>query len=64
MTVMEIELAERAAEEWRTTAGPANPAGPLYTSGVFAEPDIVEAEARYSHAGCSLCTASHGIACC
>lgn len=63
MTEMEIELAERAAEEWRSTAGPANPAGPLYASGVFAEPDIVEAEAKYT-GHCSLCSASRGVYCC
>jgi hypothetical protein len=63
MTVMEIELAERAAAEWRTTAGPDNPAGPLYASGVFAEPDIVEAEAKYTGV-CSVCTASRNIQCC
>jgi len=63
MTVMDIELAERTAEEWRTADGPGNPAGPLYASGIFAEPDIMEAEASYT-IGCSACTASHTSQCC
>jgi 3'-phosphoadenosine 5'-phosphosulfate sulfotransferase (PAPS reductase)/FAD synthetase len=61
---MDIELAERTAEQWRTIAEPGNPAGPMYASGLFAESDIIAAEASYSHAGCSLCTASRTIACC
>ncbi len=60
---MDIALAERMAAEWRTTGGPGNPAGPLYASGIFAEPDILEAEAIYTH-GCSACTASTARACC
>ena len=63
MTVMEMETAERTAEQWRTTAEPGNPAGPLYMSGIFAEPDIVEAEASYTHV-CSVCSASNGHPCC
>jgi uncharacterized protein DUF6229 len=63
MTVMDLELAERTVGQWRITAGPGNPAGPLYASGAFAEPDIIEAESSYT-GQCSLCTASHTIACC
>jgi hypothetical protein len=63
MTVMEIRAAEQTAELWRTTEGPGNPAGPLYSSGVFAEPDIMEAEASYTQ-HCSGCTASHTVFCC
>jgi hypothetical protein len=43
--------------------GPDNPAGPLYVSGAFAEPDIMEAAASYTHM-CSPCTASGHIQCC
>jgi hypothetical protein len=63
MTIMEIETAERTAEQWRTAAGPDNPAGPLYASGVFAEPDIVEAQASYT-GHCSACSASAHVQCC
>jgi hypothetical protein len=60
---MEIEIAERTAEQWRTVAGPDNPAGPLYASGAFAEPDIIEAEAIYT-GHCSGCSASAHTQCC
>ncbi len=63
MIAMDIEVAERTAEEWRTAEGPGNPAGPLYASGIFAEPDIMEAEASYTF-GCSACTASQHVFCC
>jgi uncharacterized protein DUF6229 len=63
MTIMEFQAAERTAAQWRTVAGPGNPAGPFYASGEFAEPDIVEAEASYT-GQCSLCSASHTLQCC
>ncbi|HEX4832881.1 MAG TPA: DUF6229 family protein [Trebonia sp.] len=63
MTHMEMKAAEQAAEQWRIVAGPDNPAGPLYVSGAFAEPDIMEAAASYTHM-CSPCTASGHIQCC
>lgn len=67
MTARELELAELTAEEWRSVAGPCvSPAGSLYASGIFAEPDIMEAEASYT-VSCSACTASSyttGIQCC
>jgi hypothetical protein len=65
MTLMEVEAAEKAAERWRTVAGPDNPAGPLYLSGAFAEPDIVEAPAAITgDIRCSACTRSANIECC
>ena len=36
------EAALRTVADWRTTADPDNPAGPLYSSGAFAETDMVE----------------------
>ena len=63
MTVMDIELAEQTAAGWRTTEGPGNPAGPLYASGIFAEPDIMEGEGIYSH-GATACTVFNGHPCC
>lgn len=63
MTLMGIAAAEQTAEQWRTVAGPDNPAGPLYASGAFAESDIMEAEASYT-GHCSACSASAHIACC
>jgi len=59
-----IELAERTAARWRTTADDSNPAGPLYSAGVFAEADIVAPEWALSLRGCSACTGSHTIDCC
>lgn len=63
MTVVNVETAERTIAQWRTSAGADNPAGPLFASGAFAESDIIEAETSYTGV-CSLCSASHTIACC
>lgn len=63
MTVRELELAERTAEQWRTSADTDNPAGPLYASGAFAEADLIEAETSYTGI-CSACSASHTHPCC
>jgi hypothetical protein len=60
---MDVEIAERTVEQWRTTAGPDNPAGPLYASGAFAESDIIEAETSYT-GHCSACSASRTLVCC
>lgn len=64
MTTMAIELAEETAAKWRTTADDSNPAGPLYSGGVFAEADIVATEFIVTLHGCSACTASHTSECC
>jgi hypothetical protein len=54
--------------QWRQEAGEANPAGPLYSSGKFAEADIAsvaEPCTLPSTGGhCSICTGSGRIACC
>lgn len=63
MTIREMAFAERIVDEWRVTAGPDNPAGPLYASGPFAESDIIGA-CIVTTGQCSLCSASHTIACC
>lgn len=63
MTVGEMKIAERTADEWRVTAGPDNPAGPLYASGSFAESDIIGA-CIVTTGECSLCSASHTLECC
>jgi hypothetical protein len=63
MTAKEMEIAERTADGWRVTAGPDNPAGPLYASGPFAEADIIGASIAIT-AGCSACSASHTGDCC
>jgi Family of unknown function (DUF6229) len=59
-----IHLAEQTAADWRSTAGPDNPAGPLYTAGMFAEADIIATELSLTRNGCSACTASHTSECC
>jgi hypothetical protein len=64
MTAMTIGLAEETAAKWRTTADESNPAGPLYSGGVFAEADIVAREFIVTLNGCSACTASHTSECC
>jgi Family of unknown function (DUF6229) len=63
MTVMDVEIAEGIVARWRTMAEADNPAGPLYTSGAFAESDIIEAETSYGTT-CSACTASPTAHCC
>jgi hypothetical protein len=63
VTVKEMEIAERTANEWRVTAGPDNPAGPLYASGTFAEADIIGASTVLTVA-CSACSASRTVECC
>jgi Family of unknown function (DUF6229) len=54
--------------QWRTDAGEGNPAGPLYSSGKFAEADIASVEdvpCTIPGSGhCSLCTGSGRIQCC
>jgi hypothetical protein len=56
MTTMTV--AERTVEQWRTTAGADNPAGPLYAFGAFAESEIVNA-VQYTQAGQeALCSGS------
>jgi Family of unknown function (DUF6229) len=57
-------LAEQTVAEWRTAAGPDNPAGPLYAAGIFAEADIIATELILTRGTCSACTASHTGECC
>ena len=69
MPINGLETREDRVLRWRSSAGLDSPAGPLYASGAFAEadiaaPDMVNTAARYSHAGCSACTASAGVQCC
>jgi hypothetical protein len=64
MTAMTTGLAEETAAKWRTTADDSNPAGPLYSSGVFAEADIVAQEFIVTLHGCSACSASGTGECC
>jgi len=64
MTAMTTELAQETAAKWRTTADDSNPAGPLYSSGVFAEADIVAQEFIVTLHGCSACSASGAGECC
>jgi hypothetical protein len=50
------------AEQWRTSAGTDNPAGPLFAYGAFTESDIVEAHnlaLLYS-----ISSGSQGVSCC
>jgi len=64
MTATAIRLGEEMAAQWRTAADAGNPAGPLYTAGVFAEADIIAMELTLTAQGCSACTGSHTIDCC
>ena len=64
MTTATIDIAEETAARWRTTADADNPAGPLYSAGIFAEADIIAVEAMLTLHGCSACTASSTSECC
>lgn len=57
-----IDRTEDIVARWRTDAGDDNPAGPLFTSGRYAEEEIVQPTTFHSH--CSVCTASRTIHCC
>ena len=52
--------------QWRESADDANPAGPLFAGGAFAEADIVSAADFPTIGGNppSICTGSHTIQCC
>lgn len=51
--------------QWRTNDDPASPAGPLFTSGAFAEADIVSETRIVTVGGCgTACTGSRTRQCC
>jgi Family of unknown function (DUF6229) len=51
--------------QWRTSADSSNPAGPLFTSGAFAEADIVSETNVRTVGGCgTACTGSRTRYCC
>jgi hypothetical protein len=52
---------EVLVDSWRSDAGPDNPAGPLFTSGRWAETDLQDAMLGVT---CSACTASRTQQCC
>ena len=62
---MHTETAEKADQltaHWRNNAGVDNPAGPLFTTGDFAETDITSQNRANTHV--SLCTGSVTVSCC
>ena len=51
--------------QWRTEAGQDNPAGPLFSGGVFAEAEIASEAAQTTLHGCgTACTGSQTRYCC
>lgn len=61
---MSIELAEQVVQRWRTDASSDNPAGPLFTSGVFTVADLIDPDIIQDTHPCSSCTASTTHYCC
>jgi hypothetical protein len=63
-----LEAAEDVIARWRSSPDGDSPAGPLYSTGAFAEADIAAPDMLLSHAlctvGCSSCTASNTNDCC
>jgi hypothetical protein len=65
MTATMLANRSRTVQQWRNVADDANPAGPLYIAGAFAEADITNpGPVAFSGMGVSICTGSHGIDCC
>lgn len=59
---MSVQLTpENLVTTWRSDAGADNPAGPLFTSGRWAELDLMD---TMPAATCSGCTASRTGQCC
>jgi len=61
---MSVEQAEQLVASWRTEAGSANPAGPLYASGEYTEADILGVGMEMMATRLSSCSGSGTIACC
>lgn len=62
---MNIALSgDELVARWRKGGGQNNPAGPLFAAGEFAEADIVNATAKWTTLGCSICTGSDTLQCC
>jgi len=64
---MSVELLERAQEVvagWRESADGDNPAGPLFTSGDYAEADIIVATWPPTGRCGTACSGSHTRLCC
>jgi hypothetical protein len=50
---------------WRASAGPDSPAGPLFTSGPYAESEITMSDSTYTGLHCpTVCTNSNHNDCC
>ena len=64
MTVDQIVRAEETVARWRTDADADNPAGPLYTSGAYAEADITQEAAAITLVCGTGCSASYTRYCC
>lgn len=52
--------------KWRNEAGEDNPAGPLYSHGIYAEADIVSESSELTGTACGStgCTGSRTTLCC
>lgn len=61
---MDIQNADLSTQ-WRNDAGQDNPAGPLFSGGVFAEADIASESIQTTLHGCgTACTGSTTRYCC
>lgn len=63
MSMTTLERPEVMVQQWRNCADAANPAGPLYIAGEFAEADITLAGSALI-SSISECTGSHHTECC
>ncbi|MDT8997862.1 DUF6229 family protein [Paucibacter sp. APW11] len=60
----EITSALLQVEQWLQDESAANPAGPLFSGGVYSEAEIAGDVSRETRAGCSSCSGSRTIQCC
>ena len=63
---MNMSSAADVVSEWRNEAGEDNPAGPLYSHGIYAEADIVSEASDLTGRPCGStgCTGSRTTLCC
>jgi hypothetical protein len=62
MSIDQIDRGLELAAQWRSGAGPDNPAGPLFTAGQYAQGDLTQRMTTVTK--CSACTASRTKVCC
>jgi hypothetical protein len=63
MSYDEISRGVELAARWRSSAGPDNPAGPLFTSGQYAQGDLTQRTGDTGRCG-TACSYSRTRSCC